>query len=426
MKHPAFHPWFWRCTALALACLVASGSAQAEPSDDTLNRWLPSATQVAAALNASPTIAAARAQREAQLERAQAIQVGPHEWALRLSQHSRRVQDPSSRFNETSATLERPVRLWGKADLDRQLAEQNREVARIGLADALHEASRQLMLRWIDVLRAQREAASATRELALAQSLHRQALVRLRQGDIAPLDARLAEAELQRAQAMQLQAQARQTGTQASLLHLYPGLTTPAWPQADTFAPTPGEEAKEALRIYLSQHHELKLMRAEALRLQGLADRLDKDRWPDPTLGVYTSRERAGAEQVLGLSLSVPLPGQYRQSQARAAQAEAQVAQDKLRQMELQLGAEFAARWQQWQQGQQALVATQAAAEVQSQAAEKSLLAYTLGEHSMTELIQNRRLANEQRLARDRLQLDQVQGWALLQLDLHRIWDLDD
>ncbi len=122
----------------------------------------------------------------------------------------------------------------------------------------------------------------------------------------------------------------------------------------------------------------------------------------------------------------MPLPGQYRQSQARAAQAEAQVAQDRLRQMELQLGAEFAARWQQWHQGQQALAATQAAAEVQSQAAEKSLLAYTLGEHSMTELIQNRRLANEQRLARDRLQLDQVQGWALLQLDLHRIWDLDD
>ena len=52
MKHPAFHPWFWRCTALALACLAGSGSALAEPNDDALSPWLPGTAQVAAAQGA--------------------------------------------------------------------------------------------------------------------------------------------------------------------------------------------------------------------------------------------------------------------------------------------------------------------------------------------------------------------------------------
>lgn len=409
--------------AWALALL---GSAQAAPAEDPLARWLPDSQQVAPVLQASPTIAAARAQRDALLARAQATQTGSHEWALRLSQQSRRVQEPDARFSETSASLERPLRLWGKAGLDRALAEQGRNVARIGLADALHEASRQLMQRWFDALRAQREVASAGRELGLAQTLHRQSRIRLQQGDISALDTRLVEAELQRAEAAQIQAQSRQASAHATLQRLYPGLPSPVWPQTGDFVPPPAEDADQALQTFLSQHHELNLARAEALRQQRLAERLDKERWPDPTVGVYTARERAGAEQVVGLSLSVPLPGSYRQSQARAAQAEALAAQDRVRQLEAQLSADFSARWQQWQHGQRALAAIQAAADAQSQAAEKSLLAYTLGEHSMTELIQNRRLANEQRLARDRLQLEQVQAWALLQLDLHRVWDLDD
>ncbi len=423
MKHTPARIWVRHCAVWALALL---GNAQAATADDPLARWLPDSRQVAPVLHASPAIAAARAQRDALVARAQATQTGPHEWALRLSQQSRRVQEPDARFSETSASLERPLRLWGKAGLDRDLAEQGRQVAHIGLADALHEASRQLMQRWFDALRAEREVASAGRELGLAQTLHRQSRIRLQQGDISALDTRLVEAELQRAEAAQSQARSRQAGAQATLQQLYPGLPSPVWPQADDFAPPPADDERQALQDFLGQHHELKLLRAEALRLQQLAERLDKDRWPDPTVGIYTARERAGAEQVVGLSLSVPLPGSYRQSQARAAQADALAALDRVRQLERQLGADFTARWQQWQHGQRALAAIQAAADAQSQAAEKSLLAYTLGEHSMTELIQNRRLANEQRLARDRLQLEQVQAWALLQLDLHRVWDLDD
>ena len=65
-------------------------------------------------------------------------------------------------------------------------------------------------------------------------------------------------------------------------------------------------------------------------------------------------------------------------------------------------------------------------AATQRLAADKSLTAYTLGEHSMTELIQNRRLANEQQLASQRLLLDSLLSQATIELDAHRLWDLDD
>ena len=394
--------------ALALVALGASVT-QAQ----TLEDWLPSTAQVAPVLQASPLIQSARARQEAQLQRARGLEAGSGEWAVRLNQQQRRVRDPQERFAETTLALERPLRLWGKAGMDARIAEQDREVARIGLADALHEASRTLLTQWFGALRARLDADSAERELQLARELDRQARVRLRQGDISQLDARLAQAELQR--------------SAAQLQRLYPGLPEPRWPQGDALPPPlPTQPLDAALQEFLAHHHELNLLRAEARRQQQLAKRVERDRWPDPSVGLYTARERAGGEQLVGLSLAMPLSGTYRESQARAAQAEAQALAQRVQQLERELGAQFEARWLQLAQQQQALVALRAAAATQRLAADKSLTAYTLGEHSMTELIQNRRLANEQQLASQRLLLDGLQSRALIELDAHRLWDLDD
>ena len=394
--------------ALALVALGASVT-QAQSLED----WLPSTAQVAPVLQASPLIQSARARQEAQLQRARGLEAGSGEWAVRLNQQQRRVRDPQERFAETTLALERPLRLWGKAGMDARIAEQDREVARIGLADALHEASRTLLTQWFAALRARLDADSAERELQLARELDRQARVRLRQGDISQLDARLAQAELQR--------------SAAQLQRLYPGLPEPRWPQGDALPPPlPTQPLDAALQEFLAHHHELNLLRAEARRQQQLAERVERDRWPDPSVGLYTARERAGGEQLVGLSLAMPLSGTYRESQARAAQAEAQALAQRVQQLERELGAQFEARWLQLTQQQQALVALRAAAATQRLAADKSLTAYTLGEHSMTELIQNRRLANEQQLASQRLLLDGLQSRALIELDAHRLWDLDD
>ncbi|MFM7026362.1 MAG: TolC family protein [Limnohabitans sp.] len=393
----------------------------------TLQDWLPTTAQVAPVLQASPLIGSARARQEAQLQRARGVQAGTAEWAWRVNQQQRRVRDPQERFAETTLTIERPVRLWGKADMDARIAEQDREVARIGLADAMHEASRQLLNQWFDALRARLEADSAQRELQLAQELDRQARVRLGQGDISSLDARLAQAELQRGEASARLAQAELARSRAQLQRLYPGLPEPLWPRELVQEPAPpAQPMEQALQDFLSRHHELKLLHAEAQRQQQLAERIERDRWPDPTVGVFTARERAGAELLLGVSVAMPLSGTWRESQARAALAEARMLHERMQHLERQLTADFEARWLQLAHQQQALASLRTAAATQRQAAEKSLTAYTLGEHSMTELIQNRRLANEQHLASQRLRLEQVHNNALIELDAHRLWDLDD
>ena len=410
-----------RYTWLALACLACAAPAQ------SLQDWLPSTAQVAPVLQATPLIQSARARQAAQLQRADGLEAGSGEWTLRWNQQQRRVRDPQERFAETTLALERPVRLWGKAGMDARIAGQDREVARIGLADALHEASRQLLTLWFGGLRARLDLDSAERELQLAHELDRQARVRLRQGDISSLDARLAEAELQRSQASVRLAQAELARHSAQLQRLYPGLPEPRWPHGEPVDPTPlPGDFQTALQAFLADHHELRLRRAEVQRQQQLAERVERDRWPDPTVGLYTARERAGAEQLVGVLVAMPLTGTYRASQARAALAESRMQAELAQQLERQLSADFEARWQQLVHQQQALSALRTAAATQRQAADKSLLAYTMGEHSMTELIQNRRLANEHLLASRRLQLDSLFTRAQIELDAHRLWDLDD
>jgi len=44
----------------------------------------------------------------------------------------------------------------------------------------------------------------------------------------------------------------------------------------------------------------------------------------------------------------------------------------------------------------------------------------------MTELIHNRRLASEQTLASERMALDWRAAQVQIELDAHRLWDLDD
>ena len=417
---PLTRPWTL-ALALVLSLMPLSLAAHA------LTPWLPPDDQVAPVLLATPQVQAARAQAQALLQRARGTEVGSAEWLVRMNQQQRRVREPHERLTETTLSLERPVRLWGKAAMDKRLAERERELARIGYSDALHEASRQLLRQWFDALRAEVDREGAERELALARALERQARVRLAQGDVSALDARLAQAELQRSQASAHLAQSEWARQQAQLQRLYPGLPAPQVPAGPNTEPSaPSEDLPSALQAFLQQHHELRLLRAEAQRQQQLAERTERERWPDPSVGVYHARERAGSEQLVGLMLALPLSGPYRESQALAALAQAQALHERVQQLERELSASFEARWHQLGLQQQALVALRAAAETQQQAADKSLSAYTQGEHSMTELIQNRRLANEQQRAAQRLRLDWLHTRASFELDAHRLWDLDD
>ena len=390
----------------------------------SVQQWLPPASRVQEVLMASPQIHSARLRQQAQEARAQQQALGPHEFGVRINQQSRQVQDPSQRFGETLITLERPLRWWNKGQTDQQLSEQSRTIAQVGYADALHEGSRRLLLHWLMAWRAKVVVDSADEQSRLALALERQAAARLRQGDISQRDAELARAELLRVNVQRDMAHSEWQRAQALLARLYPGLGIPSGvPDVSQLPPlAPMDVLRED---YLRRHHELNLMRAEGARAVLAARRQQQEQLPDPTLGVFTARERLGTERVVGVSVGIPLPGASRQLLTSAAQADAGAWADRVRQAELEFGAEFDRRWLAAQDLRNSLEPMSSATRIQQEAALKALRAYTLGENSMTEVLQQRRWADEQLKALRLMQLEVLEHVAIIELDLHRLWDLD-
>ncbi len=66
----------------------------------------------------------------------------------------RSVREPSQRFPEGQIAVERPLRLWGKADVDARLAHATAEAGDLAVTDARHESTRQILALWFAVMRA--------------------------------------------------------------------------------------------------------------------------------------------------------------------------------------------------------------------------------------------------------------------------------
>ena len=390
----------------------------------SVQELLPSTARVQEVLLASPLIHSARYRQQGLEARAQQQAIGAYEFGIRVNQQSRQVQDPAQTYGETLVMLERPLRWWNKGQTDEQLAQQSRAIAQVGYADALHESSRRLLTQWLLAWRAKVVLDSAQEQWHLAQSLERQAAARLRQGDISRLDADLARAEFQRVTVQRDVAMSEWTRAQAVLSRLYPGLGAPA--SLPDLSQLPPLQPQEVLREdYLRKHHELNLMRAESTRASLMAQRQQQDRMPDPTLGVFSARERMGAERIVGVSVGIPLSGASRQYLAAAAQADASAWEDRVRQAELEFGVEFDRRWLSARDLRQSLEQMTAATRIQQTAAAQALRAYTLGESSMTDVLQHRRWADEQLKSLRLMQLDVLEHLAFIELDLHQLWDLD-
>lgn len=423
----------WRQLGRIAGCLWWVLVAQASLADDRAwQRCLPQEAIVKEALISSPAHQAAWAQKEGAWARAQGIAAGSAEFTVRGTTQQRRDGRAGVALHESMVTLERPVRMWGKQAIDANLATATRALADVVYADALHESARELMDFWFAYLRALADRHSAAAALAWALKMQKLTEIQFRQGEISRLDADLAQAELERTRAAHEVSLAQVDSAVATLTRRYPRLALPdALPEALNFkadaAPLRMTESMAASQLrFLTKNHELNMLRMDAERQRWLADRVLRERWPDPTLGVYSGRERAGAESVAGVLLSMPLPGVWREQQARVAVAEAQSAADKVQLAEQRLSAMFESTWLQFERKQSAADSLRSAAQRQALAADKSAKAYALGEGSLAEVLWIARTASDNLIAAQRMQLEVVALWALIQLDLHQLWDFDE
>lgn len=408
-----------------LAALILLGNIAMAMADTPL---LPSEATVAQILRNAPSVRAAAAHLNAEEAQRQRLDSGPHEWSLRVGGQQRKTLPANAadqHFNEWNAALERPIRLPGKAALDRALGSSGVAIASTGLGDARHETSRALLKAWFDWLRERASSTQWQAQVGLLKQQDQAVERRLQLGDAARLERKQAAAALAQAEAQLSQAHARLRIAEETLQRRFPGLPR----QASETLPAPQAitgKAEDWIAAILAHSHERQVSEGEAQRASLLAQRLRQDQLPDPSVGLQFSRERAGEEKVLGAYISIPLPGGARRAQAASglAQAEASAAQaDAVRQ---RITSEAASLYQSALAAYPTWQASELAAEQQGQTAEMTARAYRLGEGNLNDVLAARRLANEARLNALQAHLDALESRYRLLLDSHQLWDFDE
>lgn len=404
------------------AVLLFTSAAQAQS-------FLPSEAAVRMAVEQSPTVQAADAAQRGAQARADGLRVGPHETLIRASGQRRWTHDGSGqRFTEGQIAIERPLRLWGKAAVDAELAEATRATGRLAAQDARHETARQLLALWFAALRAGQVRQAAQGNADAAAELANITERRLRVGDAARLEAELAAAEQARMQAALAGAEAAQTSARADLCARFPDLCPMASTSTDAATlPTPPSGSETQLRLrYIEHSHEYLLAQSEEALALHQARRTDLERRPDPTVGVFATSERGGSERIAGISISLPLGSVQRQSQAAAALADADAALSRRLAVERRLGAEFDVLWSQLKGKRAAATAQAQTVTLQRSATDRAMRAYRAGESGLADLLAARRVLAEAVLAERMSHIDTLESDSRLRLDLHEMWDFDD
>lgn len=393
---------------------------------DTLP-YLPAEMVVREAVAQAPEVLTAEARRDATLARAEGTRAGTGETVIRAIGQGRQVREPSERFAEGQIAVERQLRLWGKAQADGTLADLSAEAGNLSVKDARHEASRQILSLWIAVIRTSQARMAAEDNARAAADLAAMTARRVQVGDAARLDAELAAAEHARARAAVATAEAAETSALADLHARFPMLGRPvSEPVRIELPPLPQDPVEQLRSAYVQDSHEYRLAMAEEAKALQQARRSDLDRKPDPTVGMFVTVERGGAERILGVSVSMPIGSAYRRSTAAAAAADAEAAARRRLGLERRLGAEFDVLYRNLSGRRAAAVAQTEAAALQRTVSERATRAYRAGESGLPELIAVRRSLADALLTERLASVDVLESDSRLKLDLHRMWDFDD
>lgn len=290
---------------------------------------LPPEPAVQEALESHPAVMAADARIEAARAEERLLSAGPHEFTVSGS-YVRRSVDREGSYDEYDATLSRAVRLPGKAQLDREAGALGVSAAENRAEDARHQAALLLNDLWWDWIGASAEASVDVQGVANLEAAFAAVRRRVQLRDAAQLEADQTEAALGEARAMAAQSRGRADLARARLVTRFPGLPLPVT------APEPGDPMlpPEGLAVMAEQviarSHEIGAADADARRAATYAERVRRDRWADPSLGLRLFSERSGMERGAGLVFSMPLGGGARRASADRAEAEAGAASAEL------------------------------------------------------------------------------------------------
>ncbi len=393
--------------------------------DDVFFADLPPHQQVDAALNQHLFVRNAQTGIKIEQLNQRRLQNGVYEFNLKAGMAQRRINQSNQSMNEWDISLERPFRLPNKSQIDARIGEQGVSRAQLALGDARHEAGRNLLHFWFNWQREQMQVTQWQQQLDILQQQETLTEKRFKAGDAPKMELNQAhEANLQASVSLK-QAQLRVELASADLQRQFPLIHT-----SELITVTLPVAVVRSLSFWkakiLEDNHELALAQAELVYQQQIAERLRADQMPDPTLGLRFSNEMSGNEKVAGIFLSIPLSSGVRSAHAEQAELQVELARQRAEALGQKLEGDIFAvytqavsSFQSWQQAQQT-------ADNFGKHAELVTRAYTLGESSLSETLNARRLALEAALTAGIARLEANESRYRLLLDAHLLWVQDE
>lgn len=418
MKYPWINAGF---LLTAFAGALAGADEFPTPAD------LPSTIEAKKILAQDPHVMAAQAQQGIATTESQQLRSSHYQWSVRLAGQQRRYESGASstggRSDEWNAELQRPFRLPGKASVDRRIGEAGLAEAEAGIGEATHEAARSLASLWLDWIGANARLQLMQQQEKLAQEDLDAVTKRLKAGDAARMDKGIAVAAKATARRAVIEAETDVAETRARLETHFPGIALQAPPALAAPVLLEGDLAQWQERI--QQHSDsIRMARARVEKAKQEAKRASSDKLPDPTLAVFTASEAFGNERIIGLSISMPLPGRYRslaaQKAAQSVALEEQALENENRELMAAINASHAVaqgRYHAWQAAEVAAVEIRSSADTMAQA-------YALGETGLQSLLLARRQRVDAEVALLDARLNALRANYLLLIDGHYLWDL--
>ena len=420
---PAFFKW-GSCWLAGLFFL--SAAAHAAP-DLTPPADLPPVAAANAALEAHPAVLAAQARVTSAFAEGRRLTAGEHEYQVRAGYKLRR-ESGAGDMNDWEIGVERGLRLGDKARLDTDIGATLAAEAEERVGDARHEAARDLIATWYAALRGQSDAAAWREQAGLLRQQREVVEKRIKAGDAAVMERSQAEAALRQAEAEARRAETAAAEAVSSLAARFPALPVPA--SAGSSGPgtlpaltgSAGEWVNEALQ----HNHELAILQKASERMRILARRQQADLTPDPILGLHYASERSGQDNLLGVSLTLPLSGANRRARVDAANEEARALAQQEAGAKARIEGEIRVTHARLQGTLGRLEAQEEMAGQMERYAELAWRAYQLGETPLWEALNARRSARDARRETLLSRLDVHEAAARLLLDSHRLWPLQE
>ena len=170
----------------------------------------------------------------------------------------------------------------------------------------------------------------------------------------------------------------------------------------------------------------MKVAEAAIRKSRGQTERLRAERTPDPTVGVFTASEIGGAERLIGLYMSIPIPGERRSLNAEKSEYVAETVRQQAERTKRELEAEIAGSvanaagaYESWKIAGSAVQAAQENARLVQRA-------YSLDEADLQALLLARRQATGAAQSALATRTAALKAYSLLLIDAHLIWGLED